>query len=63
MIIDVSLRTRDPGPYAADRRCAHPDCITILHRYHFGLFCYLHEDEDRRARGLERPDFLMEEAA
>lgn len=33
---------RSPGPNPAGRRCAHPDCITILHTRHDGDRCYAH---------------------
>lgn len=59
VITPAPIRERIPGPYPADRRCAHRDgkvrCITRLHRFHDGRYCHAHEaahtdePEDRAA--------------
>lgn len=51
VITPAPIKERIPGPYPADRRCAHRTrvgetevrCITRLHRFHEGAYCHAHE--------------------
>lgn len=38
-VIEITSRTRNPGPHPAGRRCCGPDCITILARSNPGPLC------------------------
>ena len=42
-VVRIAVAERDPGPYPAGRRCAFPDCITVLSRVNPGPCCHLHE--------------------
>lgn len=46
MIVDTTPAEKDrkPPPFTTDRRCAHPDCITVISGWHPGFYCYAHED-------------------
>lgn len=50
-------KTRQPGPFPADRVCAEPACITRLHRYHEGDYCYQHERPESCQLREHRSDF------
>jgi hypothetical protein len=63
------ITEREPGPYPANRRCSHPDCITLLNRWHEGDRCYQHAPPVELTDRQVRQDFgdllgeIMEEAA
>ncbi len=45
-LVTLTENERRPGPFPAGRRCAHPECITVLHTRHEGDYCYQHEDDE-----------------
>jgi hypothetical protein len=65
-LITVACSTPEPGPYPKGRRCAEPDCATILHTRHDGDRCYLHappEEATPREQRTSLEDLMMDVAA
>lgn len=50
VITPKPITERNPGPFPANRRCAHRDCITLLSRYTPGPLCAQHAPAQQATR-------------